>query len=264
MLFPSPLAELSYCDKQALLSEIEAELAKIIQPGTYESNCSECLDALAAAKPAALYVPSLVPAAMASLCKKFKFRSNASCEEDYGISNFGAYWTQVLALADVVGLDGQYVCSYLSTSFCEVARASPCIRPDCFSSQSHRPPLPRQQSGRRVNALRLSDIHLDPPYSTGSEANCSSGLCCRLTNHNRFSKEEALVPAPAYGSFRCDSSYDLTLAALQAIWPLTGTGKGKCGMVSTRLRTRRISFIRSLTGTRPMSLPTSFSDTLMR
>lgn len=38
-----------------------------------------------------------------------------------------------------------------------------------------------------------------------------------------------LLPASPYGSFRCDAPYDLALAALEAVGPLTGTGKGICG-----------------------------------
>jgi hypothetical protein len=71
----------------------------------------------------------------------------------------------------------------------------------------------------------MSDFHLDPRYSVSSEANCSSGLCCRSNNHGKTSQISLL--APPYGSFLCDTPYDLGLAALQAVGPLTGTGKGK-------------------------------------
>lgn len=73
----------------------------------------------------------------------------------------------------------------------------------------------------------MSDLHLDARYSVGAEADCSSSLCCRSNNHNTASPEQVLLSASAYGSFKCDTPYDLALAALQAVGPLTGTGKGK-------------------------------------
>lgn len=38
-------------------------------------------------------------------------------------------------------------------------------------------------------------------FATGSEANCTSGLCCRANNHNKNSLNQTLLPAPRYGSF---------------------------------------------------------------
>lgn len=36
---------------------------------------------------------------------------------------------------------------------------------------------------------------------------------------------EISIPAPAYGYYDCDPPYDLALAALQSVGPLTGTSK---------------------------------------
>jgi hypothetical protein len=77
-----------------------------------------------------------------------------------------------------------------------------------------------------VKVVHLSDFHLDARYSVGSEANCSSSLCCRSNNPNPSAKAgQVLLPAPYYGSFKCDSPYGLGLAALQSVGPLTGTSK---------------------------------------
>ena len=44
-------------------------------------------------------------------------------------------------------------------------------------------------------------------YATGSEGNCTSGMCCRANNPNSDSPNKTLVPAPRYGWFQwCVSS----------------------------------------------------------
>ncbi|KAI6840131.1 sphingomyelin phosphodiesterase-like protein [Hortaea werneckii] len=81
-------------------------------------------------------------------------------------------------------------------------------------------------SGERVRVLHMSDFHIDPRYKVGSEGNCTSGLCCRGNVENEhLSTGEISYPAPLYGYYQCDTPYDLGLAALQAVGPLTGTSK---------------------------------------
>ncbi|CAL5866360.1 uncharacterized protein PFLUO_LOCUS568 [Penicillium psychrofluorescens] len=191
------------------------------------SSCTKCKNALAAAKPAALHAPVLVPDAMVRLCKQFNFDSAESCEQNYEASTYGAIWTQVLAFADVEGLDGQYICHSLSSDFCSMPTTSPLDTTGLFPKPKPANPVVPKASGHRVKVLHLSDFHLDSRYAVSSEANCSSSLCCRNDNFNDVSKDQVLLSASAYGSFKCDTPYDLGLAALQAVGPLTGTGKGR-------------------------------------
>lgn len=72
----------------------------------------------------------------------------------------------------------------------------------------------------------MSDFHLDPRFAVGSEANCTSNLCCRANNNNTaLSVGQISLPATPFGNYKCDSPYDLGLAALQAVEPLTGTSQ---------------------------------------
>ena len=128
--------------------------------------------------------------------------------------------TQVLFYADVAGLDGDYICNQLSSHFCPRPYTIP-------SNVSFPKPKPQNavappSNGKRVKVLHLSDIHLDPRYGVGAEANCSR-VCCRYDVHNSASPNATLLPAPLYGSFRCDTPYFLGTSALQAVGPLTGT-----------------------------------------
>lgn len=68
----------------------------------------------------------------------------------------------------------------------------------------------------------MSDIHLDPRFDFGKEANCSGYLCCRPNVHASGTNQTEL-PAPLYGAYKCDSPYFLVTGALQAVHPLTGT-----------------------------------------
>ncbi|KAF7588362.1 hypothetical protein BBP40_005791 [Aspergillus hancockii] len=227
IFFPEPFGNLSDSQQHALLQAVVANVTRIITANSTNSNCTTCKAALVAAKPAALYAPLLVPETMISLCKKFNFQKSDACEEKYTASAFGAIWTQVLAYADVQGLDGDYICNSLSSTFCSTPQTSPLDMTGLFPkpkpANTHAP----RPSGKRIKVLHLSDLHLDPRYSVSSEANCSKGMCCRSNLFNSNSEDQVVLPASAYGSYKCDTPYGLALAALEAVGPLTGTDKGK-------------------------------------
>lgn len=80
-------------------------------------------------------------------------------------------------------------------------------------------------SGECVKVLHMSDFYLDPKYKVSSEANCSSRLCCRSNNVPKTS--QITFPAPAYNTLKCDTPYNLGLAASAAVGLLTSTDKAK-------------------------------------
>lgn len=206
-----------------MIQEGIANVTRVLEANDGSSTCTRCQNALAAAQPAAQLAPSLIPETMVSLCKSSQFASNTSCEESFNATNFGAILTTVLYFADVQGLDGQYICHTFG-GFCPEPATSPLDTSNLFPKPKPDNITVPRASGKRVKVLHLSDLHLDPRYSVGSEGNCSSSLCCRANNANDNSPQTPLLPAPAYGSFFCDTPYDLALAALQSVGPLTGTG----------------------------------------
>ena len=221
--FPTPIANLSDSEAETLISNTVSQISEIIEGTSITGNCSKCVAALQVAKDAVLLAPSKVPDAMVGLCQTFKLHSNTTCEQDFDASTFGAVWTQVLAFADVGGLDGQYICSSISSTFCAAPATSPLNMTGLFPKPKPANASTPRASGKRIKVLHLSDFHLDPRYSVGSEGNCSSSLCCRT--NVKSSSGQLLLPASYYGEYNCDSPYDLGLAALEAIGPLTGTGK---------------------------------------
>ncbi|KAI0120722.1 Metallo-dependent phosphatase-like protein [Xylariales sp. AK1849] len=222
--FPKALANLTEDGYEAVISAATAEVLSIVTANHtgLTSNCSKCVATLSVAQLAARLAPTHLPEAMISLCKSTGFASNSSCQSTYEAGSFGATWTQILASAEVTGLDGQYICAYLG-SYCpspNVTSTFKAVFPKPKPENATKP-LP---SGNRVKVLHLSDLHLDPRYEAGSEGNCTSSMCCRhaapLANGT---VSPIQMPAPLYGYYKCDSPYYLALAALQSIGPLTGT-----------------------------------------
>jgi hypothetical protein len=226
LYYPRPSANLTQSAQEAVIENVLQQVQDIIASPYFASNCSKCIAALTVGKTAAQLAPSLVPDAMVKLCKQTKFHSASTCEEDFDASTFGAIWTQVLAFASVSGLDGQYICSSLSTSFCPAPSVAPLNTTNLFPKPkpANASSCVPKASGKRVKVLHMSDLHLDPRFKVGSEGNCTSGLCCRSNNNNTNLAFGAIsYPAPQYGYYQCDAPYDLALAALQAVGPLTGT-----------------------------------------
>ena len=223
IFYPRPATNVSNETAASIVQAAIANITAIIQ-GPGSSNCTKCQHALSIAKSVAQIVPQNVPDVLVTLCEIFRFRSNESCVENYAATNFGAIWTQVLAFATVEGLDGRYICNQLSSTFCPQPRTSPLNTTGLFPKRKPENATAPRPSGKRVKVLHLSDLHLDPRYAVGSEANCSSGLCCRPGVHaTGLTLPQISVPASLYGAFRCDTPYYLGLGALQSIGPLTNT-----------------------------------------
>lgn len=214
--YPAPLYTVT--NGSAIVSEAISEINGIIS-GT-GSNCSKCLSALEVGQYVAQRVPQMVPNFLVELCISTKFGSNTTCATNYNVSTFGAVWTQVLALADVSGSDGEYICNSISGNFCPMPSALPSDTSGFFGPKPDKLTIP-SPSGNLVKVLHMSDIHIDPRYAVASEANCSSGLCCRANAKSTSGKIS--LPAPLYGAFQCDSPYFLITSALESIAPLTGT-----------------------------------------
>ncbi|KAI1335081.1 Metallo-dependent phosphatase-like protein [Xylariaceae sp. FL0016] len=224
IVYPKAGANLSVTSAEALIAAISSEIMSIINASYsgLDNNCSRCVAALSIAQMAANLAPTYLPDAMITLCQSTGFASSSTCQTTYEAGSFGATWTQILATAEVAGLDGQYICANLG-SFCPSPNVTGPLKADFPKPKplNTTRPVP---SGKRVKVLHLSDIHLDARYEAGSQANCTSSQCCRHTSSPvNGSAGVTQLPASLYGYYKCDSPYYLALAALQSIGPLTGT-----------------------------------------
>lgn len=191
-------------------------------------NCSKCVASLNVLKSLALVIPERVPETLVTLCKHYSWHNAETCEEDFETTTFGAVWTQIIALGDVSGLDGRYMCNSFWPNSCTKPPAYPVVNAtSMFAKPKPANATAPKASGKRVKVLHMSDLHLDPRYAVASEANCTSGLCCRSNvNNTALSAGQVSSPAPLYGSFLCDTPYFLATAAFQSIHPLTNTTDG--------------------------------------
>lgn len=185
-------------------------------------TCTRCLAALEIGKFVALSAPEVGPNLTVQLCEYFE-HSTSSCEAEYGMYSLGNVVTQVAAYADLGGYDGQMLCAVYA-GLCPLAPTSSLNLTGWFAKPKPDPlPPARKATGQRLKILHLSDLHIDPRYAVGAEANCTSNVCCRANNPNTYSPDEVTLPAPYYGSFLCDAPLPLVVSTLQAIPTLTGT-----------------------------------------
>ncbi|KAN0134393.1 Metallo-dependent phosphatase-like protein [Lactarius tabidus] len=209
-------------DALILQSAIAQVQGLFVNPSFTSDSCTLCTATLQVAKFLSLAAPEQGPAFFVFLCQQLQLSS--SCNTTYGATTYGSVLTQVLANADVAGYDGTMLCQGFVANSCALPPTPALNLTGWFAKPKPNPlPPPKQPSGERLKVLHLSDFHIDPRYATGSEANCTSGLCCRANNYNAGSINETLQPAPRYGSYKCDTPFSLAAAVLEAIPVLTGT-----------------------------------------
>lgn len=158
VLFPEPAANLSDAEAEAVISTSITQILDIISGNSTDDSCAKCVDALSIAQNAAQVAPTRLPDATVRLCQTTGFSSNSTCQSTYEASAFGAVWTQVLAKADVAGLDGRYMCASLSIKFC----AAPPVIPKVATFPKEKPAdvsVPAR-SGQRAKVFHISDLHL--------------------------------------------------------------------------------------------------------
>lgn len=160
VFYPPALANLSDTGAQAVVSAALEQVLYIIESNHsgLSTNCSKCIAALSVGQMVAKMAPEAMPDAMIQLCVLTGFKSNDECSDTYKASVLGGPGAQVIAKANISGLDGQYICNYLSKSFCP----RPLVVPTKVRFPKPKPLNPKQpvRSGRRAKVLHLSDLHL--------------------------------------------------------------------------------------------------------
>ncbi|KAH9897978.1 sphingomyelin phosphodiesterase [Cubamyces lactineus] len=205
---------------QILESAFQQVLSIASSPSFGTNNCARCQAALQVGKFLAMAAPEEGPTFVVRVCEHFNF--DQDCATTYGLDQLGWVITQVIANADVGGLDGQMICSNFISGLCPPT-TTPLNLTDWFAKP--KPvvlPVARKPSGKRLKVLHLSDLHLDPRYTNGAEANCSSYQCCRDNVVNQQTPDEIVFPAPRFGAY-FDTPLSLMLAGLKSVPVLAGT-----------------------------------------
>lgn len=88
-----------------ILESAFQQILSIANNSNFGTNCAKCQAGLQTGKFLALAAPELGPELAVRVCEHFNF--NSDCATQYGIFSLGSVVTQVIAAADVGGLDGQ-------------------------------------------------------------------------------------------------------------------------------------------------------------
>ncbi|KAG9308172.1 sphingomyelin phosphodiesterase [Chiua virens] len=215
---PLPLQQEPSQLLQSALSQIQSIAAS---PALAGDTCAQCQASLTIAKMLVGAAPEQGPLLAEAVCEYFNY--STTCYDEYSRLALGSVFSQVVALGDMGGYDGQLLCA-AQLSLCPMPPTVPLNLTDWFAKPKPNPlPPPKQPSGERLKVLHVSDIHIDPRYAIGYEANCSQYMCCRENTYNMASPDQVLLPASRYGAYYCDTPISLMLAAMQAIPEVTET-----------------------------------------
>lgn len=227
---PNPAAEISKPGTNFSTPESLASLATAVQAisaiidANATNTCGACMAGLGLAQGLSFAYPWEVPSLLISLCNKYAASyAYGSCEENYSARSSGGVIAQVLQFANVSGFDGQMICAkQMPDKFCTVPPVTAYNASLYFNTTEPVNKVAPTPSGKTTKVLHLSDFHLDPRYTVGSESGCSEYLCCR-PGQNASANGQIVLPAPRFGAYQCDTPYDLAMSAMEAIPVLTGT-----------------------------------------
>ncbi|KAI3478284.1 hypothetical protein L1887_59808 [Cichorium endivia] len=225
--------------------QVRAELTNTFSSSA--ANCTKCTDALKTAQKLAQQAPEQVPGMLVELCKKYNYKSAATCEATYAPQVLGSVYAQVLSYANFSegSTDAQYICNIVvgsSTSSCTLPAPREIdegFLDDWFRGQRIPPAEYNRnvgeptKNGNDLRVLHMSDIHVDPRFFVGGEAACTNGRCCRADAYNATLSSgkftQGMLPkanisevSTYWGNFKCDTPWSLVMASLEAVTPLNG------------------------------------------
>ncbi|KAG0348717.1 hypothetical protein BG004_004431 [Podila humilis] len=172
-------------------------------------DCDACIIALVTTKALDRENRPAVLDIFKKLCPKFKKQPQDVC--DGRVAVFGPHFLDTLQLANINGDDGKAMCFGLfgkcpAPPLPKGTLKFPKERPEGASPPAH--------SGNLVDVLHLSDWHVDPEYTPGSEAECDHPMCCR---HYPGASGPLTRAAASWGDHKCDTPLKLAEDMLKYI-----------------------------------------------
>ncbi|KAH3667526.1 hypothetical protein OGAPHI_003175 [Ogataea philodendri] len=137
------------------------------------------------------------------ICKTFE-------KEDVCTGAVGALGPYVLKMIttssdSLLGYGGELICNSFMGTCTDFEPKTVDFTRDA-SSQAATNYINSTKSKDLLTILHISDIHYDPAYSIGSEADCGYPLCCEERTQTSSTVK---APATKYGAYLCDSPIDL-------------------------------------------------------
>ncbi|KAK4554054.1 hypothetical protein LTR86_008895 [Recurvomyces mirabilis] len=214
---PVPLPNLtSYEAMNAVVQEMVA-----IGSGKLSTDtCSICTSSLEVLHIASLSLSQdVLSDIMIEVCQTLDLTSlvaPSTCSSYFsGIGGLGPYFSQLLRRMSAATGDMQAFC-YYEFGLCRAPPITAVDENDWFHPKPVNKTAAPPPSGKTANVLHFSDWHMDPRFDIGSEANCTTGLCCRSDSKNaalHTNVTDPSLPASRFGDFLCDSPPDLALSA---------------------------------------------------
>lgn len=179
--------------------------------GLSPGSCASCEATLFQLKLAAGRGDDFFVALSTRACKRLKIADDDVCEGSIALE--GPIIAQSLRGLTIGSKTSQLIC---------VALFGLCSFPDVekhdVSFPSPKParqrPKPTGQSPLRV--IHYSDIHIDPWYTEGADADCTKFICCRHYSDGPV-PGDAAQPARPNGEHTCDSPLNLEQSMYEAI-----------------------------------------------
>lgn len=157
------------------------------------TQCQKCKERLGYGKHMAFERPDLVPNVFERYCIASKLSSTAGCHNAYhswsANSTFmGTDFTNLLTLLNTNSLDAEYFCYYRFAGQCDIPRTPENISlaylwNNVKPHKAHFAPIPNSKD--TFNVIHVSDLHVEQDYAVGSEANCTTSMCCTVNKHSK-------------------------------------------------------------------------------
>jgi sphingomyelin phosphodiesterase len=133
---------------------------------------------------------------------------------DGAIALEGPVIAQVIREMDIPSKTSQLLCNTLS-GLCPFPDVEP-LQLTFPTSKPSNSTRPRASGQTPIQIVHYSDIHIDPLYAEGSDANCNKPICCR-NYADSDSGSSTFIPAGANGDHKCDTPKSLEESMYAAI-----------------------------------------------
>ncbi|KAI0205119.1 Metallo-dependent phosphatase-like protein [Astrocystis sublimbata] len=193
------------------LSNLELDMPLDAQSA---ASCAVCEATLLQMKLAAARGDDFFVSVTTSACKRLKIADDDVCEGSVALEG------PILAHS----LRGLSLGSRTSRLIC-VALFGRCAFPDVeefdvpFPSPKPKRRRPKPSGQEPLHVVHYSDIHIDPWYTEGADANCTKFICCR-NYADGPAPGDAVLPARPNGEHTCDSPISLEQSMYKAIGEL--------------------------------------------
>ncbi|KAL5481019.1 hypothetical protein ACEPAI_9960 [Sanghuangporus weigelae] len=199
----------------ASITSITEDILLAARNASATKSCRSCQALLIPLKRLAVLGDDSFVSSMTRICKARKLQDPDVCEGDIGAQ--GPIIAHALRRMSLSGRTSRLFCNALF-GMCDQEPVEPydVAFPDNSPAVRWTPAHPRRKP---FQVVHLSDVHIDPEYLVGSEANCTKYICCRDFSSGGESRtdDQIIHPAEPFGNRHCDAPIGLANSMFHAI-----------------------------------------------